>query len=96
MEKRSHNRKHIVKLNTDENEYLEEPNEILLEMEHFYKTLYTSQLPEVSTFNESSKPFLNPENVPKLNPELQNTCEGPGGGGLPYKMDGDARRKFWI
>ena len=76
LEKCSHNRKHIVKLKTDENEHLEEPNEILLEMEHFYKTLYTSQLPEVSTFNESSKPFLNPENLPKLNPELQNTCEG--------------------
>ena len=76
LEKRSHNRKHIVKLKTDENEYLEEPNKILLEMEHFYKTLYTSQLPEVSTFNESSKHFLNPEMVPKLNAEQQNICEG--------------------
>ena len=54
LEKRSHNRKHIVKLKTDENEYLEEPNKILLEMEHFYKTLYTSQLPEVSTANPAN------------------------------------------
>ncbi|KAL9987009.1 hypothetical protein ACROYT_G001243 [Oculina patagonica] len=76
LEKRSHNRKHIAKLKTDKNEYLVEPNKILLEMEHFYKTLYTSQLPEVSTFNEPSKRFLNPEMVPKLNAEQQSICEG--------------------
>ncbi|KAL9978081.1 hypothetical protein ACROYT_G015562 [Oculina patagonica] len=76
LEKRSHNRKHIAKLKTDKNEYLVEPNKILLEMEHFYKTLHTSQLPEVSTFNEPSKRFLNPEMVPKLNAEQQSICEG--------------------
>ncbi len=36
----------------------------------------TSQLPEDSIFNESCKPFLNSGNVPKLNAEQQNTCEG--------------------
>ena len=45
-------------------------------MEHFYKTLYTSQLPEDKMFNESCKTFLKHENVPKLNAEQQNTCEG--------------------
>ena len=66
-----------MKLKTGEDEYLEEPNKILLEMENFYKTLYTSQLPkDGKIFEKSCKPFLNPENVPKLSAEQQNTCEG--------------------
>ena len=66
-----------MKLKTGEDEYLEEPNKILLEMENFYKTLYTSQLPQDGKiFEKSCKPFLNSENVPKLSAEQQNTCEG--------------------
>lgn len=45
-------------------------------MELFYKTLYTSQLPENSIFSESYESFLNPENVPELKAEQQNVCEG--------------------
>lgn len=36
LEKRSHEKKHIGKLKTDQNEYVEEPNRILFEMETFY------------------------------------------------------------
>ena len=46
LEKRSHERKHIVKLKTDQNEYVEEPKRILCEMETFYKALYASQITE--------------------------------------------------
>ena len=58
LEKHSHDKKHIVKFKTDQNEYVQEPNNILLEMETFYKTLYTSQI-SVKTFEESCSPFLN-------------------------------------
>ena len=75
LEKRSHDKKHIVKLKTDQNEYIQEPNNILLEMETFYKTLYTSQISD-ETFEDSCSPFLNPDNIPKLNEEQQKTCEG--------------------
>ena len=77
LEKRAHDKKHIAKLKTGEDEYLEEPNQILSEMENFYETLYTSQLPQDSQiFDNSCKPFLNSENIPKLNADQQNTCEG--------------------
>ena len=75
LEKRSHDKKHIVKLKTDQNEYIQEPNNILLEMETFYKTLYTSQISD-ETFEDSCSPFLNPDNIPKLNEEQQKNCEG--------------------
>ena len=44
LEKRAYERKHMVILKTNENQYLEEPNKILLEMENFYKILYSSQI----------------------------------------------------
>ena len=50
LEKRAYERKHIVKLKTQENQYLEEPKKILCQMENFYKTLYSSQISE-DTFN---------------------------------------------
>ena len=50
LEKRAYERKHIVKLKTQENQYLEEPKKILCQMENFYKTLDSSQISE-NTFN---------------------------------------------
>ena len=38
LEKRAYKRKNIVKLKTNENQYLGEPNKILIDMENFYKT----------------------------------------------------------
>ena len=75
LEKRAHERKHIVKLRTKENEHLEEPNKILFEMENFYKTLYSSQSSD-DTFNASAPPFLNCNNIKRLDGDHQKVCEG--------------------
>ena len=75
LEKRSHERKHIVKLKTDQNEYVEEPKRILCEMETFYKALYASQITD-NTFDASASSFLNPDNVQRLDNEQQKSCEG--------------------
>ncbi|KAL9986569.1 hypothetical protein ACROYT_G000737 [Oculina patagonica] len=75
LEKRSHERKHIVKLKTDQNEYVEEPNRILCEMETFYKALYASQITD-NTFDASAPSFLNLDNVQRLDSEQQKSCEG--------------------
>ena len=75
LEKRSHEKKHIVKLKTDQNEYVEEPNRILHEMETFYKPLYVSQIPD-NTLGASASSFLNIGNVHKLDNEQQKSCEG--------------------
>ena len=50
LEKRAYERKHIVKLKTQENQYLEEPKKILCQMENFYKTLYSSQISDDTLF----------------------------------------------
>ena len=42
LEKRAYERKHIVKLKTKENIYLDELNNILCQIENFYKALYSS------------------------------------------------------
>ena len=44
-------------------------------METFCKTLYTSQISD-ETFQDSCSPFLNADNIPKLNKKQQKTCEG--------------------
>ena len=75
LEKRAHERKHIVKLKTKENEYLEEPNKILFEMENFYKTFSSSQTSD-DTFNASAPPFLNCNNIKRLDGDHQKACEG--------------------
>ena len=75
LEKRSHERKHIVKLKTDQNEYVEEPKRILCQMETFYKALYASQITD-NTFDASASSFLNPDNVQRLDNEQQKSCEG--------------------
>lgn len=75
LEKRAYERKHIVKLKTKENVYLEEPNKILCQMENFYKTLYSSQISE-DTFNASAPHFLNCNNIKRLDSERQKICEG--------------------
>ena len=74
LEKRAYERKHIVKLKTKENIYLEEPNKILCQMENFYRTLYFSQISE-DTFNASA-PHLNCNNIKRLDGEHQKICEG--------------------
>ena len=75
IEKRSHERKHIVKLKTDQNEYFEEAKRILCEMETFYTALYASQITD-NTFDASASSFLNPDNVQRLDNEQQKSCEG--------------------
>jgi len=75
LERRSHEKKHIVKLKTDQNEYVKEPNKILFEMEIFYKTLYASQVTD-NTFDASAPSFLNLDNVHRLDNEQQKSCEG--------------------
>ena len=75
LEKRAHERKHIVKLKTKENEYLAEPNKILFQMENFCKTLYSSQISD-DTFNASAPPFLNCNNTKRLDDDYQKACEG--------------------
>ena len=75
LEKRAHERKHIVKLKTKENEYLEELNNILFEMENFYKSLYSSQTSD-DTFNASAPSFLNCNNIKRLDGDHQKACEG--------------------
>ena len=74
LEKRVYERKNVVKLKTNENQYLEEPNKILFEMKNFYKTLYSSQISEDS-FDASASPFVNCNNIKRLNGEQQKTCE---------------------
>ena len=73
LEKRSHEKKHIVKLKTDQNEYVEEPNRILFEMKAFYKILYALQITD-NTFDASAPSFLNL--VHQLDNEQQKSCEG--------------------
>ena len=75
LEKRAYERKHIVKLKTNENQYLEEPNKMLLEMENFHKTLYSSQKSEDS-FNASASPFVNCNDIKRLDSEQQKAWEG--------------------
>lgn len=76
LEKRPYEKKkHIVKLKTTENQYLEELNKILCEMENFKKTLYSSQISE-DTFNTSAPHFINCNNIERLDGEYQETCEG--------------------
>ena len=68
-------KKNIVKLKTNENQYLEELNKILFEMENFYKTLYSSQISDDS-FDASASPFANCSNIKRLDGKQQKTCEG--------------------
>ena len=75
LEKRAYKRKHIVKLKTNENQYLGEPNKILIEMENFYKTLYSYKTWDDS-FDASASPFANCNNMKRLDGEQQKTCEG--------------------
>ena len=75
LEKRAYERKHLVKLKTKQNIYLDEPNKILCQMENFYKTLYSSQISE-DTFNASATHFLNCNNTKRLDGEDQKICEG--------------------
>ena len=58
-----------------ENQYLEELNKILFDMENFYKTLYSSQISDDS-FDASASPFANCNNIKRLDGEQQKTCEG--------------------
>ena len=44
-------------------------------MENFYKALYSSQIPE-NTFAAPASPFVNPNNIRRLDDEQQKTCEG--------------------
>jgi len=74
LEKCAYERKHIVKLKTNENQYLGEPNKILIEMENSYKTLYSSKTSD-DTFDASPSPFANCNNMKRLG-EQQKTCEG--------------------
>ena len=75
LEKRAYERKHIVKLKTNENQYLGEPNKILIQMENFYKTLYSSKISDDS-FDASASAFANCNNIKRLDGEQQKTCEG--------------------
>ena len=75
LEKQAYERKHIVKLKTKENIYLEEANEILCQVENFYKTLYSSQISE-DTLTASAPHFLNCNNIKRLDGERQKICEG--------------------
>ena len=63
--------KNMTKLKTNENEYVQE--QLLLEMEKFNKTLYSSQIPENAfQHHDPCSPFLSYDNVPKLDKEQQN------------------------
>ena len=73
LEKHAYERKHIGKLKTKENIYLEEPNKILWQMGNFYEALY-SQISE-DTFNASAPHFLNC-NIKRLDGQHQKICEG--------------------
>ena len=76
LEKRSFNRKHTEKLKTEQAS-IEEPQEIFLEMENFYSTLYTSKIPAEKDCNETSADFFSKvKNLPRLSKEQQDLCEG--------------------
>jgi len=75
LENCSYERKDIVKLKTNENQYLEEPNKILFKMENFYKTLYPPQI-SGDSFDASTSPFVDCNNIKRLDGEQQKTCEG--------------------
>ena len=76
LEKCSFNRKHIEKLTTEQ-AVIEEPQEILLEMENFYSTRYTPKIPAEKDCNETSGDFFSKvKNIPRLNKQQQDLCEG--------------------
>lgn len=58
LERRSFNRKHIEKLKTEQAVMIEEPQEILLEVENFYSALYTSKIPAETDCNETPPDFF--------------------------------------
>ena len=53
---------------------MEKANEILCQMENFYKTLHSSKISE-DTFNASAPDFLNCNNIKRLDGEHQKICE---------------------
>ena len=75
LEKHAYERKHIVKLKTKENRYFRGADKISCQMENFYKTLYSSKIPE-DIFNASAPHFLNCNNIKRLDGEQQKVCEG--------------------
>jgi len=55
--------------------FVEEPNKILFGMETYHKTLYFSQISEDSC-DASASPFVDCNNIERLDGEQQKTCEG--------------------
>ena len=73
LEKRSHIRKHIRKLNLS-GVITTNPFEILEAEKTYYKNLYSSKQVNIDC-QESSQCFDNP-NIPKLTDDWKNLCEG--------------------
>ena len=66
LEKRAHERKHIVKLKTKENEYLQVYKSI-------YNSLYSSQTSDDTSY-ASAPSFLNCNNIKRLDGDQQKAC----------------------
>ena len=77
LEKRNACRKHIKKLKLENNKDITDPEEILSESRNFYENLYKLQENDLDLFIATSDKFLHNPEIPYLDINLKESCEGP-------------------
>ena len=72
LEKRNYIKKHIRRLKLPDGTIINDPEEILQTQKSFYEALYTSKIYD----NVNEIAYFMGSNVPTLNEDLKNSCEG--------------------
>ena len=75
LEKQNANRKHIRKLKLENGREITDAREILKEQKRFYSKLYNQKV-DKSEFDINSKLFLDSQDIPTLEDNNKNVCEG--------------------
>jgi len=75
LEKRNYSRKVVTKLKLNDVLYTTNQSEILEVQKGFYENLYKSQVSSAQNAHENDI-FFNPSDIPTLNADEQDLCEG--------------------
>ena len=76
LEKRNYLNKTIKCLYKDNGEKITNFKDILAEEKRFYQNLYAEKVVNLEDENINSKFFINTDNIPKLNEDQKQSCEG--------------------
>ena len=77
LEKRNYLNKNISQLITKEEKFITNAKEILKEQKQFYQNLYSNKHVNLDNEEKIKQFFVDNNNIPKLNEDLQSKCEGP-------------------